>query len=147
MPLDQTLEKLAARLDSLAAQIAPVEPEKIERRKGQARGLRRRSGPGEPLLQRGKGRPARVVDHACLPIDDALARGQARDAARDRTEAVGPIVPATGIDPDVAARLAREEAVAVVLDLEEPVVRVAEGRDDRGQGEVSDTLIEGVRAR
>src|SRR5580658_5661577 len=134
MPLDQTLEKLAARLDSLATRIAPVEPEEIERRKGQARGLRRRSGPGEPILERGKGGPACVVDHAGLTIDHALARGQARDAVRDGTEAVCPIVPATGVDPDIAAGLAREEAVTVVLDLEEPVVRVAEGRDDRGEG-------------
>src|SRR5580700_11911932 len=111
MPIDQALEKLTARLDSFGAQITPVEPKEIEGGESEARGLRGGSAPGEPLLERSEGRPARVVDHARFTVDHAFARRQARDAARDRTEAVGPIVPATGVDSDVAAGLARKQAV------------------------------------
>ena len=77
LPLEQLLEQLAPRLDRLAAHVAPVEPQQIERREADA--ARRSLSPAEPLLQRLERRPPVLVDDARLAVDDALAR---RAAAR-----------------------------------------------------------------
>src|SRR6185312_12131179 len=87
------------------------------------------------LLEGAEGGPPRVVDDAGLAVDHALARRELEDRLADRLEAVGPVVLAPGVEARLRPRLAREDAVAVVLHLEEVVLAVVDlevaGREHR----------------
>ncbi len=108
------------------AQIAPVEPQQIERREPQQRGLLRLAR--QPRLERLERRTPLLVDHARLAVDDALARRQLRGGLRDGAEAIRPVVALARVQPHLVAGLAREEAIAVVFDLEQPRRRIGDRR-------------------
>ncbi len=134
---EQLLEKLPATLDRFPAEVAPIEPHEVERGVADPRVP---LAPREPLLKSAERRPARLVDDARLAVDDTLARREFRYRVRDRAETFGPIVRVARVETNVAPGLAREESIAVVFDLEEPLGRVG----DRGHGGCQRRLAHGV---
>ncbi len=144
LPFHELLEQLAPRLDGLAAQVAPVQPEQVEGREAEVRVLRLAR---DPRLKRVEARPPLLVDCARFAVDDALARREPRDPFGDGTEAIGPVVGSPRVEVHVVARLAREEAIAVVLHLEEPLTGVGECLRRGGEHRLAHQVLQRTRAR
>ena len=141
--LEQLLQKLAARLDRLSPQVAPVEPQEVEDRVSDASVL---FAAAQPLLERAERRPARLVDDARLPVHYALACGELRDRVRDRTETVGPVVLVARVEPNLGAGLAGEQAITVVFHLEEPRRGVGDRLHGDGERRLPDCVEQAARA-
>jgi hypothetical protein len=66
-------------------------------------------------------RQARVAEHGCFPVDDQIVRRQSLRRLRDLVELLRPVIAAAGIDPDLAIANVKLRAIAVDLDLVQPV--------------------------
>jgi hypothetical protein len=76
----------------------------------------------ERVLQRGEMADARVVEHDDLAVDHRLAAGQCSERGGQVAVPMGPVEAAAGDEPHDLARPVCERAVAVELDLVQPVV-------------------------
>ena len=88
------------------------------------------------LLHRGEARPALLVERAHLAVDDAVGRLDGpRERLRDLWEASGQVVGVPADEASLAAVDVADRAVAVPLDLVQPVVAsrhlVRESREHR----------------
>src|SRR5262249_37186916 len=111
-------QPLLALLEREGTEIGAVEVEQVEDQVAQP-------GPGiaaECLLESLEARsPGVVQDHALAVKPGGVAR-ERRTGARDRAEALGPVLPAANEHARAPVLDAAERAVAVVLDLVQPVV-------------------------
>ena len=110
-----------------AAKVEVLEREEIEREEGGRqldRGLRdvERIPEQAAPLQPGEARPALIVHHRDLAVDDARVVRQCPHRARHLGEDSGVIEAVAREEQDVMTALRREQAIAVELELEQPVV-------------------------
>ena len=109
------------------SQVAPVGERQVEH-VVHDRGI----GPGvERVLQRLEARAAVLAVHGDLAVEPGAPESELRDRAREVRELSRPVLTAAREEPHVAAVDAREHAVAVVLDLVEPLLA---GRRRSGKG-------------
>ena len=111
------LQRTLALDQRQAAQIVPVEIEQVEGHVDQPV----RVFLGELAPQRLEIRQAGLADHGRFAVDDQLPRRKRLGCACDLAELLGPVIAAAGEDPDPAVVDMQLRAVAINLDLMQPV--------------------------
>ena len=122
-------ERLLALLQRKAGEIEAVEIEQIEGEEHEIVGRAR----GDPVLQIGKIRRAVGRQRDQLAIDQRAGDRQCGQRARQRREFRSPIEPVAGDQPCFALLDARQQAIAVILDLVQPFRAVRRGVDESGE--------------
>jgi hypothetical protein len=134
----QAFERALAFDQRCGAQVVPVEIEQIERVVDQLAGAFLSELPAQRLEIRQAG----GSEHGGLAVDDQVTRGERFGGARDRPELLGPVVAAARIDPDPPVVDVHLGAIAVDLDLVQPVGTIGRARpqgrvaglDESGEG-------------
>ena len=111
------LQRTLALDQRQAAQIVPVEIEQVEGHVDQPV----RVFLGEFAPQRLEIRQAGLADHGRFAVDDQLSRRKRLGCACDLAELLGPVIAAAGEHPDPAVVDMQLRAVAIDLDLVQPV--------------------------
>ena len=119
------LDGAVAAVQQLAQPLSPLRERQVEHRLAvhleQVEHVVDDQRPGLCLLHRGEARPPLLVERADLAVDDAVRRLQRLDELlRDVGEALGVVLVLAGAQLGLAAGNARDDAVAVPLDLELP---------------------------
>ena len=132
--VEQGGQRLLALEQRDCREVVVVEVEEIE---GEERQLVR-APLGERVLERRKAAVAALVLDQDLAVDQRLPAGQRREGLGERAVAVGPVEAGAGDQPGRAALDPGERAIAVELDLVQPVG--ARGRRARRRGELGAQL-------
>ena len=135
----RVLQEIAQRIFAVgqfgAAPILAVAIEQIEHDVTHRLGLAAR----QRVLQRGEARSAILVEYRDLAVEREIAAGQLRDRVGDRLEAPGPVERVARQQRDLAVAAAREDAIAVDLDLMQPLIaarRPIDKRRERRRNEI-----------
>ena len=125
----QSLERALALHERHRAKVVAVQIRQIEGEKDQL--LRPPRGQG--ILQGGKARDALLVLDHDLAVDQRLLAAQTLEDLGEHAVAVGPVQARSGDQPHLAAIDARDRAIAVELDLVQPLLALGHPGRLRGQ--------------
>jgi hypothetical protein len=129
-------EQLAAAGERQAAQVVSLGGEEVERPVGGGGSAGQRTAPLCALLQQGERGTSLAVLHHHLSIEDEVVGGKRPQRRHHLGELLGGVASTAVPEPDLLAAPLREDAVAVVLQLEPPPAAGEGPRSTAGELEI-----------